>query len=157
MLDLKSRPVSAEQVKYDAIKTREYTLALLNVLHGAEPYRDGVRIPVPIYGRPVVYVYAIPWSRGWAVFASESTLVGSYSWREQPKRYVGLQNPVYCPRGVVGPWNVAISKLESAVRLTVEPLRKLDNARRKRAYKHYWYWPRSVVSLAGSAESTHAA
>lgn len=93
-------------------------------VHKVEKYLDGLRIPVALlsykpYGAnkrtSTVYVYALPWARGWSVFTSAQESVGAYSWRDVPRKYHHLQCAIYNPRGAIGPHRTSAMSVANAI------------------------------------------
>lgn len=84
--------------------------------HLVEAYSKGLRIPVsrPSYS-PRVYLYVLPWSRGWSVFVSSDPAPGAYSWRDTPAAFVPLQRVLYGRRNTVGPEQVPAKAVAGAV------------------------------------------
>ena len=120
--------------------------------HNVEVYREGLRIPVTLTpttpdSEPVkLYVYALPWSRGWSVFTTtaDHEPVGAHSWRDVPYKYKGMQRAIYNPRYRLGPWNTAPSRITDEVIYLLNILDRLNQARQKRLAKLQakptWYW-----------------
>lgn len=100
-------------------------------VHNVEGYNDGLRVIVHKQrrrtGRPyTVCVYALPWARGWSIFATPdppSTPQGCYNWRDVPSRYAALGKALYSPRDNPGPHHVPAQAIAYAISNAVERLR----------------------------------
>ena len=100
-------------------------------VHTVEKYGDGVRVPVYLSGDLVIYVYCLPWQRGWAIFASPLDQdVAVFSWRTVPQRWRSFQMPVYNPRDQLGPWNTPIQQIAPALEYIVRRVASIDKRRR---------------------------
>lgn len=112
-----------------------------------------IRVEVKVL-RPVllttrtVYLHVIPWSRGWAIFASYAPTAGAYDWRLQPRELRGLQTPLYAPRGKSGAWTVPAAVVANAAGKLVQHLLDLDTAARARVTRKHWYWPTTTLKRA---------
>lgn len=100
-------------------------------VHNVEGYNDGLRVIVHKQrrrtGRPyTVCVYALPWARGWSIFATPDApdvQQGCYNWRDVPSRYAALGKALYSPRNCPGPHNVSAQAIAYAISNAVERLR----------------------------------
>lgn len=116
------------------------------VSNGAEEYLDGARIKLDIGSKKLVYVYVLPWSRGWSLFADYDPNAGVYSWRMVDSHFKHLSSPVYAPAGVTGAWHVPAPMVAASVAWILKALLKLRMARFKRQAKKHWYWPISAFT-----------
>lgn len=118
-----------QAVGYAKEQTQLHTARIVQLLslqdenspvHLVEYYRDGMRIPVTYPGAELtVYVYVLPWSRGWSIFTSPDTEAYSFSWRDVTHSYRNLQMPVYNPRDTIGPWHTSAEAIANATTYTV--------------------------------------
>lgn len=105
---------TVEEIKrYERVRCKEHVEDILQLLHlrppespvhSVETYRDGVRIPIQLTGLKV-YVYVLPWARGWTIFTTPQDNAACPDWRFVPKKWSAFQRPVYNPRHSVGPWH----------------------------------------------------
>lgn len=140
--------ITAEEIAVSDRKTEELALDvardLFDRLEGvghAVPLRHGIRVTMLLWGGEVVevvYVHAMPWSRGWSIFADDRPDCGAYDWRNVKAKYQGLSRPVYCPKGTSGAWRVDKSAIVDAIMSIVDRFVRLSNARRKRYNKQHW-------------------
>jgi len=108
-------------------------------VHNVEAYHDGVRVPVPLSSDLTVYVYCLPWTRGWSVFTSQHSIDQfSFSWRTITEPWRTYQMPVYCPRDIHGPWNCSPEQIAASLEYTVRRL--MDRGKRRRAALHRKGW-----------------
>jgi hypothetical protein len=104
-----------------------------SLVHRVQKAGDGLVIAYTYPNRPPVYLYALPWSRGWSVFVTNDDAAGVYSWRDVPKKYRHLQAALHTPRGTVGPHHVHPNRIVHAILELVKPLDKLNRTRIRRA------------------------
>lgn len=98
-------------------------------VHNVEAYHDGIRVPVQLTDL-TVYVYCLPWARGWSIFASPDANVAIYDWRFQTKKWRCFQMPVYSPRYLTGPHSCSPCQIVAAL---VYITRRLSDLERRRA------------------------
>jgi hypothetical protein len=107
-------------------------------VHNVEAYRDGLRIPVNFSGDRVLYVYCLPWARGWSIFTSPDTQdIYSFSWRHVNVKWASFQQPIYCPRDVLGPWNCPVPQISAAFDYIVRRVASHEKRRRAQLKKGY--------------------
>lgn len=101
-------------------------------VHNVEPYRDGIRIPVILSDDLTVYVYALPWARGWSIFTTpDADNVYSFSWREVNLKWRSYQMPCYNPRDKLGPWHCTPAQIVGGLEFIARRL--ADRGKRRRA------------------------
>lgn len=118
------------------LATRDKVLAMLalaphtSLAHTATPTSSppgGIIITVPASTeRTALYIYCLPWARGWSIFVSPYPGENAYGWRDVPPKYADLQSPLYTPRNKTGPYNVAPTRIARAL---VQLIRKLEQTR----------------------------
>ena len=119
------------------------------------PYIDnGTLISVDMYPKGTVYVYVVPWARGWSVFADTRLPYLKPSWDTVDQKLVGLRRPVYCPRGTSGAWNVPQIVLIKAIKDIVDALHAQNTAKRWVYLKDHW--PRALYWYYIKDRSRHA-
>jgi hypothetical protein len=107
-------------------------------VHNVEAYRDGLRVPVYLTNL-TVYVYCLPWARGWSIFTSQhADDMFSFSWRTIVERWRPYQLPVYCPRDTWGPYNCSPEQVAAAFEYTVRRVKNIDKRRRAALRGHGW-------------------
>jgi hypothetical protein len=104
--------------------------------HNVEAYHDGIRIPVTLSSNLMVYIYCLPWARGWSIFTSpHSQDQYSFSWRTITEPWRTYQMPVYCPRDTWGPWNCTPEQITASLVYIMHRL--ADRSKRRRAALSY--------------------
>jgi hypothetical protein len=107
--------------------------------HKVEAYRDGVRIPVNFTSDRVLYVYCLPWARGWSIFTTPDTDdVYSFSWREVNLKWRSYQMPVYNPRDMNGPWHCTPQQITAALMWVVGRVGNHEKRRRAQLQRKGW-------------------
>lgn len=147
--------VTAEEVRAEQSRTEKVVrvakalinLSLLGKPWFAENYLDGLIVRMHVFPFDEhIYVYALPWSRGWSIFVSDQDGMGCYDWRNVKAKYKGLQRPLYCPKDTVGPWRVNGPDIADAVLDMTNKIEKLHNARLIRFAKKHWYWGNTILA-----------
>jgi hypothetical protein len=142
----------------DAARTAALVDAIVSLLsiqppdspvHDVTQYLDGFYIPFNLIRRPPnppeqLYVYILPWSRGWSIFTDDHPNEGCYNWRDVPQRLKGLQQPIYNPRDTLGPHQVSAERIVTAILDILDKLDRLNRARLNRYRKERWYWWRTI-------------
>lgn len=159
--------ITREQVEARERLTRAAVDNIISILslqpdtspvHQVEPFGDGLRVPIKLPKLPIsshetdtVYVYALPWSRGWSVFVTPDTNAGPYSWRDVPRAYQGLGGGLYGPDNRTGPWRVPPHRVAASILYAVDRLDRLAKARIARQRKRVWYWPSTALAKESAA------
>lgn len=99
-------------------------------------------LTVAVYPEGTLYVYAVPWARGWSVFVDDREPKEVPTWNTVKDIYKGLQRPIHCERGKSGCWTIPPSTVAKAA------MELLDNIHAMNAAKHAVYvrdrWPRAL-------------
>ena len=100
-------------------------------IHNVEKYRDGIRVPVTFSTDRIVYVYCLPWARGWSIFTTpDAEDVYSFSWREVNVKWRSYQMPVYNPRDMNGPWHCTPAQIAASLVWVVNRVATHEKRRR---------------------------
>src|SRR5688500_110798 len=107
----------------------------------------GVYVTTNVYPNGELKVYALPWARGWAIFADATSKyeVRAGSWSSVRPDLFALQRPLYCKRGESGAWNVPSYDVVKAVADIIEIIQKMNIAKHNEARNKVWYWPSHLV------------
>jgi len=108
-------------------------------VHNVEKYRDGLRIPVTLSQDRTVYVYCLPWARGWSIFTTPAADdVYSFTWREVNLKWRGFQMPVYNPRDRNGPWHCTPEQITASLIWVVGRVASHEKRRRAALKRQGW-------------------
>lgn len=108
-----------------------------NAWHATE-HEGGVRLSLPLWPTTTVHIYALPWARGWSVFASNDADCKVHAWRNVPSAYRGLRVALHNKNRVVGPEHA------DADSLLVEMLRIVDHFVALNKAKRIRRWPQAM-------------
>jgi hypothetical protein len=90
-----------------------------------------MRVPLFLSNDLSVYVYCLPWSRGWSVFTStQSKGMAVFSWRNAPLPWSRYQMPCYNPRDTNGPWHTSPEQIAAALEYITRRLTERGKRRR---------------------------
>lgn len=106
--------------------------------------KDGLCFSVSVWPDQSLYIYAVPWSRGWSVWVDDRTKHEIPTWNTVKTLYQGLTRPLYCARQVSGCWNVPTKDVAASVLDLADHIHRMSMAKRNVYMREHWpralYW-----------------